>query len=192
MAALPKTGMPAGNLQPVEAAADNVMSYMFWLEPGVASSNVPLMLQPLSVPLTVPSDPTINDAPDVAQVPDTLACVTASAFSALYVHAKFEAVPPRLRLPDNVCFALSVPVLLPILVVNPVMTLKLVPELIDHAFPVTARLVKSDDIGIDPVTLSVVRLLCGSTNAIVVLGSVPVDTDQIPVGSFADAAVEPV
>lgn len=70
-----------------------------------------------------------------------------------------------------------------------VITFKLISELIDHAFSVTARLVKSDDIEIDPVTLSVVGLLCGSTSAIVVFGSAPVEIGHMPVRSFADAAV---
>ncbi|MGS0893238.1 hypothetical protein ACVBGC_11950 [Burkholderia stagnalis] len=77
------------------------------------------------------------------------------------------------------------------MVVNPVITLKLIPELNDHEFPLTVKLEKSDVIGIDPTRLSVSRLPCGSINAMVVFESAPVDADQIPVGPLADAAVDP-
>lgn len=83
MAALPERETPAGSLHPVDGDADNVMSNMFWFDPGVEGISVPLKLQSLSVPPTVPSVPTANDAFDVAHVPTTLACVTLNAFSAL-------------------------------------------------------------------------------------------------------------
>ena len=70
--------------------------------------------------------------------------------------------------PDKVCFALYAPDPESILVVNPVLALKLIPEFRDHVAPFTVRFVKSSDITNDPNVFIVVRLLCGSTRAMVV------------------------
>lgn len=167
IAALPASGTPAGSLQPDDADAVSVMSYMFWLEFGVDSSSVPVMLQPLNVPVTEPPDAIVNDAFVVAHAPVTLSCVTLSAFSALYVHVKFDAVPPRLIVPDNVCFALYAPEPESIFVTTPVMPAKLKPELSDHVAPLTVRDVKSLDITNELSRFSVLTLLFGSISAMV-------------------------
>ena len=76
---------------------------------GVLSTRVPEAVQLLSVPLTVPSLATVIELPVCAQVPATLACVTARALAGSYVSESVVFEPFEVKLPLNDCLAVNVP-----------------------------------------------------------------------------------